>query len=378
MNANANLTYDGTTLDVNGAATIRTYFGACGNGNAPLYISGTTPTPVSGLVLSWNTIRAGQGNAEIYVGKGGGNGNLDIYTGITDSNIAVASNLTMSIAKGFVGINCNAPAYTLDVSGNAAVSTSIIGGNGYLGNLGANAATTFAILGFNASNQAGIYGRKGANNNYSGLDFVSMINAVSTTVMTVSPNSASVGIGTTAPAYTLDVAGMTRISTTGGAQLVLQGNDSTGGGNLAFTNIDRVAGNRWNISGPDSGYSLHIVNSGNTGVYIGNGQTSWSAQSDSRLKTIIEPISNATAAFEAITPVYYTLNSCPDGTRRIGVIAQEVLPHFPETISQDTKGMYAVRYTELIAPLITGFKELSARLSNVEARLAAVTATTTS
>jgi hypothetical protein len=35
--------------------------------------------------------------------------------------------------------------------------------------------------------------------------------------------------------------------------------------------------------------------------------------------------------------------------------------------------MYAVQYTDLVAPLITAIKELSARLSNVEAKLAAAT-----
>jgi hypothetical protein len=110
-------------------------------------------------------------------------------------------------ASNYVGINNSNPAYTLDVSGNAAASTSIVGGSGYLGNLGANSATTFAILGFNSSNQAGIYGRKGTNNSYAGLDFVSYINTVSTTVMTISPNDARVGINCNAPVQTLDVGG---------------------------------------------------------------------------------------------------------------------------------------------------------------------------
>jgi hypothetical protein len=131
-------------------------------------------------------------------------GGLGLQVGYNIGMVDVMRLITVSGAPR-VGINCNAPSYTLDVSGNAAASTSIIGGSGYLGNLGANSATTFAILGFNSSNQAGIYGRKGTNNNYAGLDFVSYINTVSTTVMTISPNSATVGINCNAPAYTLDV-----------------------------------------------------------------------------------------------------------------------------------------------------------------------------
>ena len=130
------------------------------------------------------------------------------------SNInGVSGNLVLNQYGGNVGIGNNAPVYTLDVSGNTAATGSIIGGNGYLGNLSVNTATTFPILGFNASNQAGIYGRKGTNNNYSGLDFVSMINQVATTVMTVSPNAAAVGINCNAPVYTLDVSGSINAST---------------------------------------------------------------------------------------------------------------------------------------------------------------------
>jgi len=136
-------------------------------------------------------------------------------------------------SSGQFGINCNAPAYTLDVNGNVAANTSIIGGSGYLGNLGVNSASTFPILGFNSSNQAGIYGRKGVNNNYAGLDFVSCINTVSTTVMTISPNDARVGINCNAPQTALDVTGQTRIyeatgstpSATNGSLIIQHGNN---------------------------------------------------------------------------------------------------------------------------------------------------------
>jgi hypothetical protein len=186
-----------------------------------------------------------------------------------------------------------------------------------------------------------------------------------------------VGIGTNAPAYPLDVNGTIRAQGTAGGPI---------NGNILLTTPDYQSAiyfsnaavfSKYSISGPDSASAFQILYypliGGTTGVKLAAGATSWSAVSDSRLKTIIEPISNATSAFETITPVYYTLNTDAVKLRRIGVIAQEVLPHFPEAISEEGDGMYNLRYTDLVSPLITSVKELSARLSNVEAQLAART-----
>ena len=281
-------------LDVNGSAVVRTYFGACGNGKTPLYISGTTPTPVSGLVLSWNTIRSGQGNAEICVGRGGGNGNLDIYTGVIDSNIPDASNLTMTIAKGNVGINCNAPGYTLDVSG-----TSHFTGN--------------------------------------------------------------MSINTTSNTDNLSVYGSMYLY-----------NNNINGGVLTFGNTSASPGSTY--FSMHSNTNFYCVNASN-GTYVAKGGSSWTTGSDSRMKTVLSNITNATEMLSSITPVYYTYNTDPDKKRHVGVIAQEVLPTFPEivVVNSDPNEMMGLDYSSFVAPLITAVKELSARLSNVEARLAATT-----
>ena len=79
-----------------------------------------------------------------------------------------------------------------------------------------------------------------------------------------------------------------------------------------------------------------------------------------------------------ITPVYFTYNTDPEKKRRIGVIAQNVLPVFPElvVVNPNPEELLGVDYTNFAGPLIAAVKELSARLSNVEAQLAAATVMT--
>jgi len=335
-------------------------------------------------------------NVTTYAGTG--------VAGFADGSVPTSTvvNNTLLVNSN-VGINCNAPAYALDVSGNAAASTSIIGGSGYLGNLGVNSATTFPILGFNASNQAGIYGRKGTNNNYSGLDFVSWINQVATTVMTVSPNAAAVGINQTAPrsGTALDVIGNVLVAPSNGWVNVGQiarfesVENYTNAGSDVFTHIGIGSLNsatanfgctyRWmfGCSNSSGGLVFQIRNyytsnnsysglSNQVAVSINPGATSWTNGSDGRYKDIISNIDNATASLQQLRTVYYSWKSDDDKRPHIGIIAQDVAKVYPDAVSGDetTSNMMGVRYTELIPPIIAAIKELSARLSNVEAKLA--------
>jgi len=93
------------------------------------------------------------------------------------------------------------------------------------------------------------------------------------------------------------------------------------------------------------------------------------------MKTVVSNLSNATELLSGITPVYFTYNEDPGKKQHVGVLAQEVLPVFPDIVASnaDPTAMMGVDYGAFAAPLITAIKELSARLSNVEARLAATT-----
>ena len=93
--------------------------------------------------------------------------------------------------------------------------------------------------------------------------------------------------------------------------------------------------------------------------------------SDERLKDNIKPIENALAKIESIGGYTYEWNdnqSTYEGSD-IGVIAQEIEAIAPELVIDRETGYKAVKYEKLVAILIEGIKELSAKVNELENKL---------
>jgi hypothetical protein len=85
--------------------------------------------------------------------------------------------------------------------------------------------------------------------------------------------------------------------------------------------------------------------------------------SDERVKTNIGPIDHPTETINRLRGVYY--NRIDDSSRKIGLIAQEVECILPEVVTNGD--LKSVAYGNIVALLIEGFKEMSQRISNLEA-----------
>jgi hypothetical protein len=126
------------------------------------------------------------------------------------------------------------------------------------------------------------------------------------TTRVMSINGTSVGIGTSSPAYTLDVSGTIRA----------------------------------------------------TGDVI--------AYSDARVKDNVKTIENALEKITSLRGVSYTRKDTDDKSLKIGVIAQEVLPIIPEVVSKDQHGNYSVSYGNIVGLLIEAVKEQQKQIDELK------------
>lgn len=86
--------------------------------------------------------------------------------------------------------------------------------------------------------------------------------------------------------------------------------------------------------------------------------------SDRRLKKDITPLKDALEGIECLQGVSYVLRD-PKASQEVqlGLIAQDVEKCFPEVVSTDPTGMKAVSYDRLVAPLIEAVKKQQSTIS---------------
>jgi hypothetical protein len=121
-------------------------------------------------------------------------------------------------------------------------------------------------------------------------------------------------------------------------------------------------------------------------MYIQDGNTSWTANSDERLKTNITPLASSTLdAVLALNPITFNWKDSRLSGARLGFIAQNVQSQFPTLVStggtttiQHADGSQeivtktlGVDYTGLIVPIVQAIKEIASITGAFNANLIA-------
>jgi hypothetical protein len=179
----------------------------------------------------------------------------------------------------------------------------------------------------------------------------------------------NVGIGTTNPAKPLSV-------WPAGGIGVYSGNSYSPSISLDFnsgTNIGHLLAdqNAYYIRTLTS-YPIYVQANQANGVYLSVGSTSWTANSDERLKNITGNIENAIDSLLTLRAIKHTWKSDNTNKQHLALIAQDVEKVFPEVIDSlklpskvgeeqtDETEYLGVRYTELIPVLVKAIQELKA------------------
>jgi hypothetical protein len=273
------------------------------NPTSHLMIASTTSSDVQLLVAADNGSGAGGGIVVTYGGASASSpraklsissysGVLDLYDQSNNLQTHLTANGSSYFTNGNVGIGTSSPGYTLDVNGTGHVSTSFYIGTNVVGgtfqSVGGSGNTTHYFASYDSNNTAiSIVNIPGSQKTLIASQWNSTATALafglaSSEYMRVHTNG-YVGIGTSSPTYTLQVAGNAYTN-----QSVRSGN------NIIITSTDL---NSLINAGSYTGYNLTNAPS----AAGGSGSTAW---------CFVEVLTNGSdQVFQRATPAQYQSNS---------------------------------------------------------------------
>lgn len=284
-----------------------------------------------------------------------GNGSTNSLT----LNSNASSNIMHFAANGNVGIGTSSPGANLDVHG----------GQVHIGHDGASDI----YMSPDDTDQVIRFSKSAGGN----LDILSNGGVIHLNL------NGNVGVGTGSPNALLHC----RASGTGSlAHLKIDGDSGSGDGGSQLS-LHYNDNQKWklltrNQTSVGNAFSLQILDKdSNNGVFINQDDTSFTSNSDERMKENLVELENATDKLNTLRCVSYNMKHDESNQKRIGLIAQDVYKIYPEATngSPDNEYSYSVynegsnhtnamglKYTELIAPMIKAIQELSAKVEELE------------
>jgi hypothetical protein len=262
--------------------------------------------------------------------------------------------LTILKSNGFVGFGTTAPSAGLHIKANTWPGS-------------------FIYIEANAGSDAGLRLYEGTTPkwhiyNNAAAGGLLITNNLAGTAFFVKQSPLNVGIGTTNPAYTLDVAGdVNLIKGLSGAALFCNGAQAIWYNGTYFS---WGYEGQWNYlankvyigsAATDPGTNMLVVN----GTAAKPGGGSWATWSDSRLKDIHGNYLKGLKQIVSLRPVsisYRKDNSLklPDDQEYAGLVAQDVQNIFPEAVSEGTDGYLQLDNNSINIALINAIRELKA------------------
>tara|TARA_S200000501_G_scaffold370127_1_gene410735 strand:+ start:1047 stop:2312 length:1266 start_codon:yes stop_codon:yes gene_type:complete len=377
------------TLTISGNTTLTSSDGTLSNGHHKVLLLGGTPSGAFNLTIDpndqqkWYFINNSTGQVAT-VKQGGGSG----------TTVTIANGTSAIVYADGSGSNANVGTISTDVIGDTSPQ---LGGNldvnGKLIKFGdAGTAGTDDTLEFGASDDMQLY-HDGTNsfiaNKTGALKIATETSGIAVTIghttseTTIADNAtitgtANVGGDLTlganvvaASAITLDCAADITLDAGGGD--ILFKDDGTTIATLSNTSSDfvittGVQDKDFIVKGNDGGSAITALTIDMSGAGAATFNNDVTAFSDRRLKTDIEPITNALPKVMRMQGVHYKRNDIENAKEQIGVIAQDMETIVPEVVltADDEMQTKSVDYGKLCAVLIESIKELKAEIDELK------------
>jgi hypothetical protein len=126
--------------------------------------------------------------------------------------------------------------------------------------------------------------------------------------------------------------------------------------------------NYWSV-GPNASTHFCVFNPSGSGAYILYGGTSWTSNSDERLKTDLKPIENAAEKVSTLRAVTGRFKTDEENVSRSFLIAQDIQAVLPEAVDASNPEKLGVQYTEVIPLLVAAIKEQQTIINDFKTRI---------
>jgi hypothetical protein len=377
------------TLTISGNTTLTSSDGTLSNGHHKVLLLGGTPSGAFNLTIDpndqqkWYFINNSTGQVAT-VKQGGGSG----------TTVTINNGTSAIVYADGSGSNANVGTISTDVIGDTSPQ---LGGNldvnGKLIKFGdAGTAGTDDTLEFGASDDMQLY-HDGTNsflaNKTGALKIATETSGIAVTIghttseTTIADNATITGTASVGGNLTLgaNVVAASAITLDCGADITLDAD----GGNILFKDGGTTIATLSNTSsdlvlksevsdkdiifkGNDGGSEITALTIDMSAAGAATFNNDITAFSDRRLKTDIEPITNALPKVMRMQGVHYKRNDVDDAKEQIGVIAQDMETIVPEVVltADDEMQTKSVDYGKLCAVLIESIKELKAEIDELK------------
>jgi len=169
----------------------------------------------------------------------------------------------------------------------------------------------------------------------------------------------------------IDSSGNVLVGTTTNTSVGSATNNATFSKGLTVGTSVTLTGNSGSEGIVFSASNFRIWNASTVGVYLTSGNTSWTANSDERLKTNLKPIENALEKVSTLRTVTGRFKTDDENKSRSFLIAQDIQKVFPEAIDiqNDEQKTLGVQYTDIIPLLTAAIKEQQTIINDLKARI---------